>query len=311
MVEHSEHSIRIDAPIEKVYALIADVTSWPVIFEPTVYTEHLERGETEERFRIWALANGAVKTWSSRRSLDAAARTISFQQEVSQPPVSSMGGTWSFIEAADGATEVSLRHHYTAVEDAPEALDWIVRALDTNSAKELAGLRRAAEVPLPIEELVFSFTDSVRVDGPAELAYQFIDEAGRWPQRLPHVQRLDLRVDEAGVQHLEMDTLAPDGSTHTTSSVRVCFDGRQIVYKQIGVPPLLSGHSGRWTFVADGDAVVVSSEHTVAINPDRVEAVLGKGRTVADARDFARRALGGNSMITLRHAKEFAEAGRR
>lgn len=120
---------------------------------------------------------------------------------------------------------------------------------------------------------------------------------------------MDLRVDEAGVQHMAMDTLAPDGSTHTTSSVRVCMDQTQIVYKQIEVPALLSGHSGRWTFVPDGAATTVTSEHTVLMNPDATERVLGAGTTLADAKAFVRKALGGNSMITLQHAKEFSEAG--
>ncbi|MGI8664792.1 MAG: aromatase/cyclase [Jatrophihabitans sp.] len=309
MVEYSEHTIKIQAPVDKVFELIADAASWPVIFGPTIYVEHLERSDTIERFRIWALANGEVKSWSSRRKIDRASQLITFEQEVSQPPVASMSGTWLFDATADGGTEVSLEHQFTAVDDDPESVQWINTVLDSNSASELAGLRSAAEVAEATDELVFTFADSVRVQGPLALAYEFIKDAEQWPSRLPHVQRLDLRTDDAGVQHMEMDTLAPDGNTHTTSSVRVCFDGDQIVYKQVGVPALLSGHSGRWTFRPDGDEVVVTSEHTVAIKPEAVQAVLGEGKTVRDARASARGALGGNSMITLLHAKQFAEAG--
>lgn len=308
MVLHSQHSIVIDAPVDQVYSLIADVTRWPVIFAPTVYAEHIERDESSERFRIWALANGAVKNWSSYRTLDPAARVITFEQEVSQPPVASMGGIWSFTATAEGRTEVVLGHHFTAVDDDPDGIAWITKALDTNSASELAGLRAAAEVGAPVDDLVFTFADSVRVNGPLEAAYRFIDEADRWPARLPHVQRLDLRVDDTGVQHMSMDTLAPDGSTHTTSSVRVCLAGRAIMYKQIEVPALLTGHSGRWMFEQEGDATTVTSEHTVAIKPAAIPAVLGAGKTITHAKAFVRAALGGNSMITLQHAKEFSEA---
>ncbi|HEY4023994.1 MAG TPA: aromatase/cyclase, partial [Pseudonocardiaceae bacterium] len=171
------------------------------------------------------------------------------------------------------------------------------------------GLRRAAEVSAPVGDLVFTFADSVQVNGPIDTAYQFIDEADRWPVRLPHVRRLDLRVDEAGVQHMVMDTVAPDGATHTTSSVRVCMDGTQIVYKQIEVPALLTGHSGRWIFATEGGTTTITSEHTVCMNADAVEKVLGAGTNLVAAKTFVRDALGGNSRITLQHAKEFSEAG--
>jgi len=184
MVLHSQHSIVIEAPAEEVYSLIAEVNHWPVIFSPTVYTEHIERSQSAERFRIWALANGAVKNWSSRRTLDPVAKVITFDQEVSQPPVASMGGSWSFTETS-GGTEVVLRHHFTAVDDAPEAVRWITEVLDTNSAAELAGLRKAAEVSAPAEDLVFTFADSVQVNGPVAMAYQFINEVDQWPSRCP------------------------------------------------------------------------------------------------------------------------------
>ena len=64
-----EHEIRVLAPAEEVYRLIADVASWPRIFPPTVHVEHVEQDKAEERIRIWATANGEAKTWTSRRVL--------------------------------------------------------------------------------------------------------------------------------------------------------------------------------------------------------------------------------------------------
>ncbi|MGH8880873.1 MAG: aromatase/cyclase [Stackebrandtia sp.] len=307
MTEHSRHAITIPAPVDQVYGLLAAAADWPVIFSPTVHVEHLDRGDGQERFRIWALANGSVTDWTSKRTLDPSAHVITFNQEVSRYPVASMSGAWLLTPTPDGGTQVELRHDYTAVRDDPEALAWIRTALDTNSAAELSNLRRAA-IAGAAGDLIMRFADSVRIAGPLALAYQFIDEAGLWPARLPHVDGLDLSVDETGVQHMTMHTLAPDGSRHTTASVRVRLE-TSIVYKQTSLPPLLSGHSGRWLFEQNGDITVVTSEHTVAIDPYAVEAVLGGGKSPADAREFARGAIGGNSMITLRHAKAFAEAG--
>lgn len=88
------HSVAVAAPAEVVYGIVADVTMWPQYFAPNVHVEHLEQDETSERIQIWAFANGEVKTWVSRRTLDAAALRVEFRQEVSTPPVAAMGGTW-------------------------------------------------------------------------------------------------------------------------------------------------------------------------------------------------------------------------
>ncbi|WET83079.1 aromatase/cyclase [Amycolatopsis sp. QT-25] len=306
MTEYSTHSITVPAPVDQVYDLVAKAADWPALFPPTVHIEHLERGETLERFHIWALANNGVKDWVSRRTLDRVARVITFRQEVSRPPVAAMSGTWLFTPTADGGTAVELRHEYTPVDDDPGASAWIRQALDTNSAAELASLSRAAAGGAAAER-VLRFSDSVRIAGPHWLAYEFIDEAQHWPERLPHVDDLDLTVDDDGAQRMTMTTIAPDGSRHTTGSTRIRLES-SILYKQTTPPPLLSGHSGRWIFAPDGDSCVVTSEHTVAIDPDTVEKVLGTGKTLADARDFVRGALGGNSLITLRHARDFTES---
>ena len=305
MVERTVHSTSIPAPTALVYELIADVANWPVIFAPTVHVEHLERSPSEELFQVWALVDGMVKSWITRRTMDPIRREITFEQQVTQPPVASMGGSWRFLAEPGGGTTVQLYHHFSAVEDDPEALDWIRRALDSNSGSELEGLRKAASAG-DAADLQMRFSDEVRIDAPVELAYRFIDEADRWPSRLPHVEDMRFTVDEAGVQYMTMESVAPDGSRHTTSSVRIRRPD-SIVYKQIGLPALLTCHTGRWTFSSADEGSLVRSERTVAIDPDAVERVLGAGTTMADAWTFARTALGDHSMTTLRHAKDFAE----
>jgi aromatase len=142
--------------------------------------------------------------------------------------------------------------------------------------------------------------------------YAFLDRADLWPERLPHVARLDLTEDEPGVQRMDMDTRSPDGSTHNTTSVRVCFEDRNmIVYKQLRVPVAMSGHTGRWVIESLGDGTVrATSWHTVTLDPEGVRAALGPGATLAEARALVRKALGTNSSTTLRHAKQFAEEAR-
>ncbi|TDC54725.1 cyclase [Actinomadura sp. KC345] len=303
----AEHQITVQAPARRLYELVADVAEWPRIFPPTVHADYVERGDAQERIRLWATANGEVKSWTSRRRLDPSGLRVEFRQEVSQPPVAGMGGTWSIEPLSDTESRVRLLHDFQAVGDDPEKVEWIRRAIDRNSDAELAALKAAAELGERQDELVMSFDDAVTVDGAAEEVYDFIYDAKRWPERLAHVAKVNLEEDVPNIQTLGMDTRAPDGSVHTTNSVRICFPHDRIVYKQLLTPALLSAHTGEWLVRQEPDGAVVTSVHTVVIDPDAVPRVLGENATVADARSFVRDALGRNSTTTMRHAKAHAE----
>lgn len=311
------HTEVVEAPPEVLYDLVADVTRWPVIFGPSLYVRHLERAPGTERFQLWARVNDEVKTWTSRRALDPDRLHISFEQERSEPPIASMGGEWHFTPLPGGRTEVVLGHHFGVVSGADA--NWLSRAVDHNSREELASLRRIAELGHPVDEVVYTFEDAVDLPGAAADAYDFVNRADRWPERLPHVSRVRLTEAVPGVQDMEMDTVTVDGSAHTTRSIRLCFPDERIVYKQLVAPALLFGHSGSWHFTdapagesggapEAGAGAVVTARHTVAINPAAVADVLGRGRTLADARKYLRDALGGNGRATMAHAGAYAQA---
>lgn len=300
------HSRVISAPVQAVYDLVADVTRWPAIFEPSLHVHHLEFDEHAERFQLWALVNGQVKTWTSRRTLDSRQLHIGYTQERPQPPFASMSGEWIFRSLPRNRSEVVLTHHFSTVDD--ESLDAVTTAVDHNSESELTALGRIAQLGHPVSELIFSFADTVHLGGAARDAYQFVARSDEWPQRLPHVSRVVLREKSPNVQDMEMDTVTTDGATHTTRSIRLCFPHEQIVYKQLMPPDLLSGHSGGWTFTDGPDGAQATARHTVAINPDAITAVLGANRTLTDARDFLRAALSANSRVTLAHAGVHAQS---
>src|ERR1700678_1247064 len=171
----AEHEVTVSAPATAIYGLIADVGNWPRMFPPTVYADYVERSETDERMRIWATANGDVKNGTSRRPL------------------------------APAPARVRLLHAHRGVGDDPAGLAWIEQAVDHNSPSELAALKASAEILVGAEnELLASFEDSVRITGSAKDVYDFINEADRWQERLPHVSRVSLREDTPGLQLLEM-----------------------------------------------------------------------------------------------------------
>lgn len=306
----TRHETTVAADPDTVFAVIADAGSWPQVFGPTVHAEVVEETGSEQILRIWAFANGEVRNWTSRRALYRAQRRISFRQMVSSAPVASMGGDWQVEAAPDGGSHVVLLHDFTAVDNDPEAVAWIGQAVDRNSGDELAALGRATAVDENGVPLRFTFHDSVHIDGDADDVFAFLDRADQWPVRLPHVDSLQLR-EEGNVQHMEMGTRAPDGSVHTTTSVRVSFAERGlIVYKQVRTPPVMAGHTGRWTVEPDGDGVRATSWHTVTLDLDGVRSVLGPDATAEQAREKVRHALSTNSSTTLACAKAFAESRR-
>ncbi|MFB7657734.1 MULTISPECIES: aromatase/cyclase [unclassified Streptomyces] len=308
-----EHEITISAPAGAVYRLLAEVTNWPRIFPPTIHVESRPAGPGEERIRIWATANGEPKTWTSLRTLDAEALRITFRQEVPAPPVAAMGGTWIVEPLGEDSARVRLQHDYRAAGDDPHDLLWIERAVDKNSTSELAALKDNVERvhAADRQELTFSFTDTVTLDAPAKDAFAFVNEAGLWPDRLPHVARVRFTEDTPGLQELEMDTRARDGSTHTTKSYRVVLGQERIAYKQVTLPALMTLHTGLWTFEdTDDGGARASSQHTVTLNPHTIARVLGPGAGIADARAYVHGALSTNSLATLGHAKDHAERNR-
>ncbi|MGX1273243.1 aromatase/cyclase [Streptomyces phaeoluteigriseus] len=302
-----EHAITVEAPATAVYRLIAEVENWPRIFPPTLYVDHVERGVGEERIRIWATANGEAKNWTSRRTLDPESLRITFRQEVSTPPVAAMGGTWIIEPLSATQSRVRLLHDYRAVDDDPDGLKWIDEAVDRNSRSELAALKDNVELAHASEDITFSFEDTVQIAGAAKDAYDFVNEAGLWVERLPHVASVRFSEDTPGLQVLEMDTRAKDGSTHTTKSYRVVFPHHTIAYKQVTLPALMTLHTGRWTFEENDGGVAATSQHTVVLNTANIASVLGPDASVADAREYVRGALSTNSRATLGHAKDHAE----
>jgi aromatase len=299
MVHTTEHTIDIDAPAETVHGLLADVTAWPRLFEPSVHIEVIERDGDQERIQIWAQANGETKTWVSKRVLSTT--SIAFRQEVPSPPVASMGGEWIVEAVSQTSCRVRLLHDFTAVGDES---DWILRAVNSNSIKELEGLRRAIQRP---QELLLTFEDTVDIAGSVKDVYDFLNEAGHWRERLPHVAAVELTEDTPGIQLLKMDTRTADGSTHTTESVRICRPPYGIYYKQLGLPALLNMHVGYWRLEETDDGVRATAGHSVEIRREAITEILGSQAGPADVRAFLRKALGGNSTTTLRHARDYAE----
>ncbi|MFK0235529.1 aromatase/cyclase [Streptomyces vinaceus] len=307
-VHRTSYSVDVNAPAGVVYGLIADTTQWPLYFPSSIHVERLDFDGSQDRFHMWVTANGSVRSWLSRRTLDATGLRIDFRQEVPAAPVVSMGGSWIVEPRGAGRSRLVLLHDFAVAGDRSADVDWTKEATDTNSRAQLATLKEAAEGWDRLDGLLLSFEDSVRITGPADLAYQFLYEAADWTDRVPHVSRVAVTEEAPGVQLLSMDTVTADGSAHTTESVRVCFPAAgRIVYKQTVTPALMAAHTGEWSLIPDERGVTAVSQHSVLLREEAVERVLGPGAGLAEARTYVREALGRNSTATLALAKRHAE----
>jgi aromatase len=307
VAEKTTHKVHVSAPAGVVYALFADAVNWPLYFSPSVHVERLEFDGERERLRTWCFMDGQLKSWTSWRHLDPVNRRVEFRQELPASPLSSLGGIVNVRPEGPNSSELELLYDFSVVDDLPADLAWAERAADGHSRSQLAGLKAVAERWERLDELVLTFEESVHVNGPAELVYDFLYRAGDWPDMVPHVTRVDLTEDEPGVQRMSMETLTEYG-THTTDSVRICFPhAERIIHKQTTPPALLRAHTGEWSVVPEERGVTVIAQHTVVLREENIAAELGEQASVEHARRHVREAIGRNSRVLLAHAKQHAE----
>ncbi|MGX1915411.1 aromatase/cyclase [Streptomyces phaeochromogenes] len=307
-VDRATHHIRVAAPAGVVYAVLADAAKLPLYLSPSVHVERLESDGERERLRMWCLVDGQLKSWISWRHLDPVKRRIEVRQEPPASPLDSMDGVFGVRGEGPNDTELELLYGFSVTDDLPEDVAWVERAADLTARAQLADLKSCAERWTRLDELVLSFEDSVRINGPAELAYDFLYRAGDWPDLVPHVTRVDLAEDAPGVQRMTLQTLTGHGS-HTTESVRICFPhAGRIIYKQTAPPALLAAHTGEWLVVPDETGVTVTAKQNVVLREENITAVLGEGAGPARARQHVRQELGQDCLALLALAKQHAES---
>ncbi|MGW0752573.1 SRPBCC family protein [Streptomyces sp. NPDC002587] len=304
-----EQTACVAAPAGVVYGLLADAVRWPLLLPPPVHVERMDFDGVRERLRLWDVADERVRSFHVRRVLHPQSRSVEFEQEDTARPGAPTTGTWTVRE--QGARSLlTLRQERTleglpAAETARSRHEW-----QAEPAERLAHVKAIAERWDRLDELLLSFEDSVHVDGPAELVYDFLHRIEDWPERIPHVESASVIEDVPGVQVASVDTCAaPGGGTVSTRVVRLCFpSAARIVYKELVTPALIAAHSGEWSLVPDQGGVRVVCAQQVMLREEAVEEVLGPGTCLAEARRYVRTWLGRASTETLRLAKWHAQS---
>ncbi|EPH39673.1 SRPBCC family protein [Streptomyces aurantiacus] len=309
-VRRLSHAVEVAAPAGVVYQLIADAERWPLYFPPNVHVERLDFDGVRERLRMWVLADGQVRSWTSQRIQDAARRQVTFRQDQVMEQAQSMGGTWTVTALGPERCRLSVEHEFTAAGDRPQDVAWLRAATTANARSDLRSLRFLAQHWGRLDELVLSFEESVRVKGGAELVYGFLYDVADWPQQVPHVRRVQLAEPQVGVQQVTLDLASADGTgAHTVTSVRVCFPhAGRIVHKETATRKLIAAHCGEWSVVPDESGVTVLAQHHVVLREKDIEEVLGAGATLSDARRRVHGELSYQSLQILRLAQQHAQS---
>ncbi|CAM4106978.1 aromatase/cyclase [Nocardia ninae] len=154
-MHHTEHTVTVEAPVDVVWGVLADVEGYAKIFPPTQQVTILEESPTHQIARLVVEVSGANQSWVSRRDLDADRHVIAYQQLEKAPLMGHMGGEWRALPLDDDHTQLVLTHDFVAREPVDgkvagkytyaEADEMLQAAVERNSVADLAAVKTEAE----------------------------------------------------------------------------------------------------------------------------------------------------------------------
>jgi aromatase len=305
------HQVDVAAPAGVVYGLVADAPRWPLFLPPNLHVEQLAFDGQRERLRMWAAAEGQVVSWTSARVLDPEQRRVDFRQETSFAPLRSMSGAWQVQPLGAERCRLSLLHDFTLTTGHPADEAWAKRTTQAAGRDQLERLAHLAARWRHLDELVLTFTDTLRIKAPAELVYDFLYRADAWPGRVPGVEHVELAEDTPGIQSMTTTSRTPgeDRTPRTTASVRICFPhAGRIVFKHTANPPLVAAHCGEFSIEPDESGLSLNSVHHIVLAEQDIETVLGPGADLAAARRHVRGEVGAANAVLLSLAQQHAHS---
>lgn len=305
------HETTVNAPAEKIYRFVVEDANWPQILAPVVHIARKQMKGPRQQLRVWAARNGAVTESTYLRVLDPTAFRIEFRQQNPVPPVAELKGLWDIEPVGEGRSRVRLSYDLRILEQDVRSKDAIREELHSECQAALDALRYTLELSSGARyDRLLTFDDSVTIEGSAKEVYDFLKDADQWPGLLPHVTKVVLSEESPGVQILQIESLADNGSTRHATSARVCFSDEKIVYKQLTLPPVMTAHLGHWVLNEKASGVTATSHQTVLLDEAGIAALMGPDPDLDEARQRVFSTLSADVRAILRCAKEHVE-GRR
>ncbi|MFB8241720.1 SRPBCC family protein [Kitasatospora purpeofusca] len=141
----TEQAIVIDAPYREVWEQTNDVPAWPELFSEYASAEVLEHSGDTVTFRLTMHPdeNGAVWSWVSARTVDAATGTVRARR-VETGPFAFMTLLWTYREVP-GGVELRWRQEFAMKPDAPLDTPAMTARISANSTFQLELIRGRVE----------------------------------------------------------------------------------------------------------------------------------------------------------------------
>lgn len=152
---HIERCTTIDAPVELVYEVLADIEGYTKLFPHTQSVTILEHGSDYQIAKVVVKMGDLLQSWTSRRDLDAAQHIIRYRQLQTAPLIESMGGEWRCFSIGEKQTQLVLTHDFAlrkAVDGlllgqytTEQAEKIVCDAVEHNSVADLVAVKQESE----------------------------------------------------------------------------------------------------------------------------------------------------------------------
>lgn len=152
---HTEHCVTVDASIEQVYEVLADVEGYANLFPPTQSVTMIEQGPDYQIAKLVVEVSGQLQSWTTRRDLDAKHKIIHYQQLETAPLMDAMGGEWRCFSLRGEQTQLVITHDFAPRSPVdgmvlgrftPEEVEKLVcGAVEHNSVADLNAVKEEAE----------------------------------------------------------------------------------------------------------------------------------------------------------------------
>ncbi|MBF9068426.1 SRPBCC family protein [Streptacidiphilus fuscans] len=270
-----------------VFGLLADLATWPQLFDEVVHTEVLEDESTRQLGRIWSVSEGRPYAWTSTRRLDWERRSITFQRVEPADPLAFTCGEWHVVDRGSGRCRVLLRQDFTAEVRDDAQYEQLQEQLGAAAVGQLHALRSSVHTGSGHADLQFEVRATtvlpVGPDHPEAIAQ--LDRPELWT-RLPQVRSAEAHGTHGlwnGGGHrvtvLQLVRVAPDGETARRRQMQIALPPttfrldkpetpephhpedaeaaaadpgaeratHELVFKELDPPPSVAAHTGRWS----------------------------------------------------------------
>ncbi len=145
MSGHTENSVVVNAPFDRVWTMTNDVSSWPGLFSEYATAEILGRGENTVRFRLTMHPDeqGRVWSWVSERHCDPVNRTV-LARRVETGPFEYMHIRWEYREV-DGGVEMRWIQDFAMKPTAPVDDVGMTERINRNSKIQMDRIKALVE----------------------------------------------------------------------------------------------------------------------------------------------------------------------